>query len=183
MRQTRRNGKYQFRMAGTAAMPLARCFRLSSLTRDDLGRFAGAADLKRRARGIIDHPRGYDDHDQQPEQILTDAVEHRGRGFSRLALTARSVRQYLAISVEFLGQHRSSTVVSPAIYVATDTGKTIVGTCNVGAGTAALFCGTPWEENFNYGAPNPAVNGAGLSLRMGPRGRFSRYQLDRQFDQ
>src|SRR5450755_4480849 len=88
------------------------------LARNGLYRVCGAADLESRRRRIIDNPGGNDHDDKQPEHILAEAAEnHRGR-LCRFAIIARGLRQYLTISVEFLGQHRCFGLVLAIIYVA-----------------------------------------------------------------
>jgi hypothetical protein len=69
-------------------------------------RLACAADHKGRRCRVVDNPGRNDHDDKQPEQGLADAAQNRGRRSCRVALTARCTRQYLTISVEFLGQHR-----------------------------------------------------------------------------
>ena len=111
------------------------------------------ADLKSRRRRIVDDPDGYDNNDKQPERILADATQHGRRSRRRLGLTARDIRQHIAIGVEFFGQHRISGIVPVTIYVARPAVKTMVGTFNVRPRTDALFCLCLPEDGFDIPAP------------------------------
>src|SRR5258708_4958553 len=99
----------------------------------------GARKFRSRACRIKDDPSGNDHDDQQPKGILTDSAQNHGRRFRRLALIARSIGQYVTISVKFLGQHRHFGLVPAVIYVARQAGKTIVGTFNVLPTTNTFF--------------------------------------------
>src|ERR1700676_4971792 len=73
------------------------------LTRHRLLGLACGPECGSRAGRIIGDPGGKDDHDKRPEHKLTEAAQHHRRRGCRFALVPRNLRQYLAISVEFLG--------------------------------------------------------------------------------